>query len=646
MHFSIQERKMADTKRYRKLSPFWQVIMVIGGILAAFVAVYYLFNLSFFGLIIDIGARYLLIACLLPLAFILRPPVEKPSGHVPWYDTLAAILSFAIPVYFFAHSWEIANTGWQYPTPFNLFLSGVLCLLVLEITRRYAGYIFFFIALTIGAFPLFADKTPGILHGIRFSWERLIASYSFSTAVGFPGLPGQTMLNILIGFLVFAAVLLATGGGNFFLKLATSLMGKYRGGPAKVGVLASGFFGSMSGSALANIVGTGSVTIPAMKRLGYPPHYAGAIEACASCGGYLMPPVMGTAAFVMVQFLNIPYSKIIIYAAIPALLYYLGLWLQVDAYAARTGLARVPKAELPSFWKTMRDGWHFIAAFAFLLWGLLYLRWEAVTPYYSSVLLIVLAMFRKDTRITWKKLVTLLWETSRLLTETSAILFPLAFMVGGLTLTGVATSFTSGLVGVSGGNAYIALLMGTVACVILGMAGMALPAYIFLAISMAPALVNMGFNAVSVHLFIIYIAMLAGITPPVAVVAFVGASIAGAPYMKTSITACRLGVVIYFIPFFFVINPALVMLASPYEVVYSALLATIGVIFIAAGLEAYLYFFGRVEKWWRIPLVLSGLLIMYPAWKINLIGAGTIAITILGMLAARSARKEAASKAA
>ncbi len=472
---------------------------------------------------------------------------------------------------------------------------------------------------------------PGILSGRSLDWFSLIGSLSFGSEAGIIGLPSRVMVDMLLGFLVFAGVLLASGAGRFFLNLASALLGRYRGGPAKVAVLGSGFFGSMSGSAISNVVGTGSITIPAMKRLGYPPHYAAAIEACASTGGTIMPPIMGAVAFIMAELLGIPYSAIIVAAAIPAILYYLGLLMQVDAYAAKNGLIGLPREEIPSLKQTLIEGWHFIFAFLFLIWGLLYMRWEAMTPWYTTGLLILLSMVRKETRIGPKGVINILREVGKLVTMTMGVIMPIAFIITGLTSTGVAPSFTSGVISLGGGNPFIILLFGAVACYLLGMMGLVAPAYIFLAVSLAPVLTQMGFDLFASHLFIIYCAIFGDITLPVAIVAFVGAGIAGAPPMKTALLAMRLGIVLYFIPFFFVFEPALVLRGAPLETLYYFSGCLLGIFILTGGLEGFLLGVGKVAIWARPLLVVAGFLVGFPEWRTDVYGIA-LAIIIIGIL--------------
>ncbi len=616
--------------RYKSLPGWVKALFLLLTAAGIFIAVFYLFRFTYQGKsLLDVGYYFLIAACYGSAAFLILPAVKGRKG-IPFYDLVFAFLTFTICFYFFLHDEEIVRFGWTYPSRFNFTLGVILWLLILEGGRRIGGTAYLIVCFVLGLYPLFAEYMPGIFWGYGKPFVANIGSMIFTEA-GLPGLPSKVLGEILIGFLLFAGVLIATGAGKFFLDLSLSLCGQYRGGPAKVAVISSGFFGSLSGSIFANIVATGSVTIPAMKRLGYPPRYAGAIEACASTGGVLMPPVMGAVAFVMCQFLGISYVTVIMAAAIPAILYYLGLLLQVDAYAARSGLKGLPKEDIPSLGQTLKEGWPFVAIFLFLLWGLLYMRWEEMAPFYAVVLMIFLSFFRKETRMTPGRLVDTLAEVGILIAQTAAIIFPIGFIVAGLTVTGVSGSFAAGLVNLGGGNVYLTLLMGVIACYIMGMIGLSIVAYIFLAVTLAPAVIKIGgLDVLAVHLFIIYYSMLAGITPPVAAAAFLGAAIAGANPMQTSFTAMRLGVVIYFIPFFFVFNPSLILQGELLDTLYHFVFCLIGVTLIAGGMEGYLLKAGVLSAWVRPFLVLGGGLMAFPETRITLLGV-TIALAPLAV---------------
>ena len=550
-------------------------------------------------------------------------------------DTVAAVLALSVSVYFAAHAWDIVQSGWT-----NMPFGVVIWLLMLELARRSGGFPFLLVVVVLGLYPLFADYLPGLLMGIPYDFDRMIEAHVFR-AEGMMGITTKIVAEIVLGFLVFAGVLIATGAGTFFIDLANAGFGRYRGGPAKVAVVASAFFGSLSGSIFSNIAGTGSLTIPTMKKVGYPPHYAGAIEACASTGGVVMPPVMGAIAFVMAITIGVDYATVMVAAIVPSLLFYFGLLLQVDAYAARMNLHGMPADKLPSARRVLKRGWPFILVLVFLVWGLLYKRWEYYAPWYACVLMIGLSFLNAESRMTPRRLVETLRQIGVLVTQTAAIILPIAFVVSALTITGVTGSVTSGLVSLGGGNIYLVILFGVVACFIMGMAGLAIVAYIFLAVTLAPAIIELGqLNVIAVHFFIIYYAMLSAITPPVGAAAFLAATIAGARPMKTSFTAMRLGIVIYFVPLFFLFQPALVLQGDLTPLLWVLPSIIIGIMLISGGLEAYLLGVGKVAGWLRLPLGLAGFAFSFPGLLTTAIGG--ISSAILVALVWRDNRRAAA----
>jgi TRAP transporter 4TM/12TM fusion protein len=610
----------------RDLEPLTRYFFYLSTGLTVAFGIFYIFGLSIAGFsFMNWSYYYILMGLLLPFVFLsfpMFPTAKHKPGKVPWYDLAAAILAFAIPIYFSTIATEIDNQGWSMsPSPLLLVLAIILCTLVLESARRTGGYVFSLVTLFFTIYPLFAALVPGTFKGVSFSFPAAIGHHIYG-AEGILGIPMKVIGELLIGFLLFAGLLIKTGAGEFFLNIAFALTGHFRGGPAKVAVISSGLFGSLSGSIFANIIGTGSVTIPAMKKAGFAPHFAGSVEACASTGGVLMPPVMGAVAFVMAALTDIPYGKICIAAFIPSFFYYLALLIQVDAYAARFGIKGLPKDQIPSIWATIKAGWHFLFVLLFLIWGLLFLKWEAMTPFYASGLLILLSMVKEATRIKSKeKIFSLLDGVGKILVETAGIIVPLGLIISGLTITGMAAAFTSGILSLSKGIPLLALLFGAGACFILGMVGLLTPAYIFLAVSLAPSLVSVGFNVMAVHLFIMYYAMLSAITPPVAVGSFLAASIAGAHPMKTAWQSMRLGIVIYIIPFFFVYQPVLILQGGSIpEFLFYFLTCIVGIFFFSSAIEGYMQGVGNLRKGVRTLLFIAGLFIAAPDVTITLLG--------------------------
>ncbi|KAA0696340.1 C4-dicarboxylate ABC transporter permease [Halopseudomonas laoshanensis] len=594
----------------------WQSIaFVVLSVCGLVSGIAYIFGFTWEGRRLLEGEYYWIFIGFFAAAAFIALPARAGQTKVPIYDGLAA-LSVLAASFFFAHNaWDMVQAGWS-----NLYLGILIWLLMMELARRSGGTPFLLVVVLIGLYPLVASHFPGLFMGVPYQFDHMIESYVFR-AEGMMGITTKIVAEIILGFLVFAGILLATGAGTFFIDLANAGFGRYRGGSAKVAVVASAFMGSLSGSIFSNIAGTGSITIPTMKKAGYPPHYAGAIEACASTGGVVMPPVMGAIAFVMAITIGVDYATIMIAAILPSLLFYFGLILQVDGYAARNGMKGMPKEDLPSTRKVLMRGWPFLFVMAFLMWGLLYMRWEYYTPWYACILMIGLSFLRKETRLTPARLYDAIRQIGVLITQTAAIILPIAFVVGALTITGVTGSVTSGLVGLGGDNLFLVILFGIVACFVMGMAGLAIVAYIFLAVTLAPAIIEVdGLNTIAVHFFIVYYAMLSVITPPVGAAAFLAGTIAGAKPMKTSFTAMRLGIVIYFVPLFFLFQPALLLQGDLTPLLYVLPSIIAGIMLISGGLEGYLLGAGLVKPWQRLPLIAAGFAFSFPGPMTTLIG--------------------------
>jgi TRAP transporter 4TM/12TM fusion protein len=412
-----------------------------------------------------------------------------------------------------------------------------------------------------------------------------------------------------------------TGAGKFFINLAFALCGTFRGGAAKVGIFASALLGMMSGSIVSNVLTAGTMTIPVMKRSGFRASYAGAIEACASTGAVLAPPVMGATAFVMAQFLNVSYAEVALAAIIPAALYYAGLFMQVDAYAARHGLKGISRAELPSVLTSLKEGWYYVSVIVVLVVMLLYFKRESHAPFYATALLLMLnQLFSKEHRWTFATVANFFEVNGRTFVELIGILAGCGLLIGAFSMTGVISSLANDLLTLAGKNAFMLLVMCALTSLILGLGLTTTACYIFLAILVAPALEKLGLNKMAVHMFIFYWGMLSSITPPVALASFAAAGIAGAPPMKTGWESMRVGSIIYFIPFFFVLNPTLVLQGdSPYlEAFGLTALAGIGTLFICGGIQGYqvgvgdLRRLGPLEWPVRLMLIVGGFVLATP----------------------------------
>ena len=632
--------------RYRKLSPPLRACLVLGSVGSVLLSAYVIFG---FGNVLktyvplETEYFYVMLALLLPLSFILYPLTRSARSHLPWYDAILAAAAFLIPAYFAYKGDAILNEGWEYTAPLHAkVLAFVLWAVVLEALRRAGGNAIFVICLLVSIYPIVAHVAPGFLKGQAVQAQVTAGFHMFGTE-SMLGIPMTAFANLVVGFLVFGVALQYTGGGAFFLNLAFALLGKRRGGPAKVAIFASGLMGSMSGSVITNVLTTGVMSIPAMKRVGFRPAYAGGVEACASTGGVLMPPVMGATAFVMATFLEIGYAEIVIAAAFPSLLYYLGLFMQIDAYAARNGLKGLPATELPPVSQVLRDGWYFVFVFVMLIVMLLYMQREAQAPYYATVTLLVINQLARKHRWGLKRFVEFLEGVGTLFAELLAVLAGVGLIIGALTLTGKVGSLTYELVRIAGDSVIMLLIMGALTSFVLGIGMTVTAAYLFLAVTLAPALIAGGLDRLAVHLFLMYWGMISFITPPVALGAYAAASIAQSDPMKTGFEAMRLGSIIYFVPFFFVLNPALIGQGPGGEIALVLTTAIIGIVLIASGLQGYLYGVGALDggamAWpGRALLVLGGLILAAPANQKLLglthleINSAALAVSVIGIM--------------
>jgi TRAP transporter 4TM/12TM fusion protein len=559
----------------------------------------HIFNLGFFidVRLLEIHYLYVMLLLTLPLVYLVYPCSRKnPTGPTRWWDYFLALLALITCAFFVYFGRSVVNKGWDFSAPTHAVIASfAFWFLLLVAARRTGGWMLFAVILIFSIYPMVANYVPGPIQGFQRPPVDTAIFHAMS-GESVLGIPMRSFVNLLVGFMIFGVAMQHTGAGPFFIDIAFAALGHVRGGPAKVGVMTSALTGSMSGSVITNVLTTGSVTIPAMKRVGFRPSYAAGIEAAASTGAVLMPPIMGATAFVMASFLMTDYANIVVAAVVPSLLYFFGLFAQIDAYSARNGLKGVPRADLPRIGKVLREGWFFLAVFALLIWMLLYLKREAIAPFYATALLLVLNQLLSKSRWGWQELMNFLVATGRLFVELVAILAAVGLIVGGLAVTGMSGTISNDLLFIAGGNTFLLLLLGALTSFILGMGMTVTAAYVILAVSLAPALIAGGLDPIGVHLFILYWSMLSYITPPVALAAFAAAAIAQARPFAVAFEAMKLGTVIYIIPFFFVLDPAFTLQAGLFDSLFTVLRAGLGVLLICAGLQGYLLGVGRIES--------------------------------------------------
>ncbi len=679
------------SNRFRNISGFYRWCFLGFTIFGVLLAAYQILGLQVVGafVFLENSYLYLLLALYLSNIFLVFPSSQKsPRDRIPIYDQIMFGLCLVISGYFAVTGLRSLEEGWEFLSPtLPVVLAFCFWGLIMEAARRTGGPAIAIIFGLFSLYPIFADASfmPALFSGLPQDIVST-ARYHIMSEESVLGIPMRVFGTLIIGFILFGVALQTTGGGRFFINLAFALLGGVRGGPAKVAIFASGLFGSLSGSVVTNVLTTGAMTIPAMKRTGYPARYAGGIEACASTGGVLMPPVMGATAFVMASFLEVPYVVVAIAAVVPSFLYFFGLFVQIDSYAARNDVKGLPKAELPSVRKTISEGWFYIFGFLLLVYLLIYLKREAHAPFYATIALLALSQFGKlsareiwyyiigaailiylvivlssvrmsaaytttvpvcaglfllilcnipnQIRVEGEKIIRFVESSGRLFAELVAILAAVGLIIGGLMMTGMASSFSGEITRVAGGKLIPLLLLGAATSFVLGVGMTVTAAYILLAIVLAPALIGLGLNPVAVHLFILYWGMISYITPPVALGAFAASSLAGATPMRTGFEAMRLGSVIYFLPFFFVLNPALVLHGDILTIVVEVGSAILGIVLVASGLQGHLVWLGSFSssnrcKLSRFILVLGGLALAYPEIISNFVGLCAIPLAAI-----------------
>ncbi|WP_167645641.1 TRAP transporter permease [Mameliella alba] len=646
----IEEQAARFEAGPRKLDAIPRLVVRVLAATLTLLAVNQTFNLGFFidYTIVDLRFYYMVIALGLFCTFLLYPASQKHRReNPPWHDWVLAVAVLVVCGYFIGNTMSILLRGWEMsPPPTAIYFALALWALVLEAGRRAAGWPLAIVVGVMSFYPIYTEYLPAAIAGFA-SPLSYTAAYHAMGSESILGIPMRTFANLIIGFLIFGAALQRTGAGAFFMDLSFALLGRVRGGPAKVSIFSSGLMGSMSGSVITNVLTTGVMTIPAMKRIGIRGTFAAGVETCASTGGTLMPPVMGATAFVMASIMNVPYANIALAAIIPSALYFFGLFVQIDSMAAKENLSGMKEEDLPKLGKTIKEGWYYIFAFAVLIYMLLVLRREALAPYYATPLLILLnQVFSKKHRWTWSAFGQFLDDLGSLFANLVAILAAVGLIIGALSMTGVAATLVNDLLRIADGNSLLLLIMGALTGLILGIGMTSTAAYIFLAILLAPALIRVGLDPIAVHMFIFYWGMLSFITPPVALGAFAAASIAKTPPMKTGFEAMRLGSVIYFIPFFFVFDPALVGQGTAGEIASSLALAVVGIALFACAMQGYVPVVGALfrKAWYglplRIALLLAAILIALPADGIPgwndlelLLAALVLAVPVLGLAA-------------
>lgn len=581
---------------------------------------------------IHVGA--ILVLCFAVQRFRLRETRSTP----PWFDWLAIAGSVAIAVYLAVVFDRLTVSGGRFETIDVVF--SVICLvLVLEAARRVTGLVLPILAVLFIVYDYYGRSMPGLFRHRGYDLDRIVTFMYESTEGIFSTAIGVSSTYIFL-FILFGAILQKSGMGQFFNDIAMALAGQARGGPAKVAVLASGFLGSINGSAIANVVTTGAFTIPMMKRVGYQRNFAGAVESAASVGGQIMPPIMGAAAFIMAETLGVPYTQIVLVAIIPAVLYYLGILIQVHLRATSQGLRGISRENLPAVMDVMKERGHLLLPLLFLLYMLFFsgttILFAAVTTIFVTI---AAAMVRKSTRMSLLDIVHALRDGALTAVSVAVACACVGIIVGVATQTGFGVKLAGTIVTIGGGFLLPTLLMTAVACIILGMGLPSIPAYIIVATMAAPALVQLDVAPLAAHLFVFYFGLFANITPPVALAAFAAAGLSGGSPMRTGFLAMRLALGGLIVPFVFVYQPELLMLdGSAADTIRAAVILLVGVTLLAVAAEGHL--FVPLPIWLRIVLALGAIGLVTPDYVLDLIGAvaALAAIGVAMFMARRQGR--------
>lgn len=525
---------------------------------------------------------------ILMVTFISVPmfPSRKNWKTILSVDLSLAFLALLIWVYQATDHYDLLLRAGD-ANQLDLILGGVLILLVLEATRRTVGSAMVIIIICFLIYTHFGPYFPrAVSHG-GYSWGTMI-DFQFLTLHGIYGMALGVMSTFIVIFIIFGA-LLASGVGGFFIDVAIALFGSRVGGPAKSAVVASACFGTISGSAVANVVSTGAFTIPLMKKVGYPPDFAAAVEAASSSGGQIMPPIMGAAAFLIAEFLAIPYIKVCLAAAFPAIFYFFTIYLTVHFRAQKIGLRGVPKEEAPDLWKTLRWGWYLCLPVLLLVFLMALFYTPMVAGFWAVVFMVGLTFVRKETMLNFKKLLTLMESATKNCLPVAMACAGAGIIIGCTIQSGLTILISNTIFAISGGYLIVILFFTMIASLFLGMGLPTVGAYVVIAILVAPSLVKLGVLPIGAHLFAFYFAIISAVTPPVAIAAYAGAGIAGSSPFKTGVIAFKLALSALIVPYAFILNPGLLLHGPLIRIIFDNLTLLVASFALAAGIEGYFF---------------------------------------------------------
>jgi len=581
---------------------------------------------TFFATWLDAIRLSSFMGCIVLIGFLIYPARKgaQKVNTMPWYDVVLMLIGSASFFYYTFDAMTIVDQG----SKFELYqiiigVIGILCLL--ELCRRCVGIPIIIVAVVFIIYAVCWGLTnPDILKRV----EGLVGKLFYTTTSGILSTPVNTCSKYIAIFIIFGAFLERTGIADFFIKISNSVVGGFSGGPAKVAVVASALEGMVSGSSVANTVGSGSVTIPLMKKTGYKPEFAAAAEASASTGGQIMPPIMGAAAFLMAENIGVPYNNIVVRAILPACLYFLGVFITVHLEAKKEGLRGLTKEELPRFLPLLKQ--------AYLLLPLIILiglvgNGKFSIAYAAAIAIIatiVVGLINKENRITPKRILDALAAGGQGMITVAVACGVAGIIAGTITMTGLANMLINGILTLAGDKLIIALFLTMLTCIVLGMGVPTTANYCIMAATCAPILIKMGVPAIAAHFFVFYFGIVADLTPPVALAAYAGAAIARANPMKTAFTATKLAIGAFIVPYVFALNPAMLFInTTPLEVVLICVTSVVGIFAVSASLEGYCI--THMSWYERVISAVGGLLLIYPGIVTDLIGVALVVCVLL-----------------
>lgn len=636
-----EENALAEDikKKYDKESDTMIYTGFMAKVISALAITFSVFQLytAIFGVLDAQLQRAVHLGFAMALSFLLYPTRKSWSRtKLHPLDLVLAVLSAASPAYICICYQQLAMRS-GIVTPVDLIMGVMGLLLVIEATRRVVGIPMVVVVLVFLAYAFAGPYMPGVMAHRGLTVQQLIGHLYYTTE-GIFGIPLGVSSTFIFLFILFGAYLESTGLGKFFIDLANAVAGWASGGPAKVAVLSSAFMGTVSGSSVANVAGTGSFTIPMMKKLGYRKEFAGAVEAASSTGGQLMPPVMGAAAFLMAEFVGAPYIEIVEAAVVPAMLYFAGLWLGVHLEAKRTNLKGVPRDQLPKAWLIFKERGHL----ALPLIVIVYLLVSGYTPMRAALVAIVLSILasslRKSTRMKPIEIVNGLESGARNVLGVVIACAAAGIIIGVVTKTGVGLKLASGLLALSGGMLLPTMFFTMITSLILGMGVPTTANYVITSTIAAPALIQMDVPVLAAHMFVFYFGIIADVTPPVALAAYAASGISGGKPLLTGVNASKLAIAAFIIPYIFVLSPELLMInATPTGILWAVATAIIGMVGLSSAMIGYLYYH---STWYeRIILFASGLLMIIPGIVTDVPGLMLFMLILVGQKA-RKARLE------